>query len=444
MRQQQLVVEDPPEVRVADDEEEDADDKKEEEEDKEAMQLPEPRCGEVQSIKTPKLTGTDKDGQPKSASKSEAKMNSNCFTVKTGALVIDMGSGSCKVGYAGQPRPDSVVASIMGYPRGKSKRTHITVGKTVSTEPDLKLIQPTRHGIIVDWTAAEDLLRHVFYEDLKISPEEHAILISDPPLSPTTNREKIAEFLFERFNVPAMHVSYQSVLSVYSYGKTTGLVVDSGDGVTHAVPVHDGYIMPDAISRIDIAGHDLTTYLTTLLRETGNAFHEKARYIVEDIKQKCCYVVVDYQNEINQLDQKHLVDYELPDGHVITIGKERFTCPEALFNPSIMGSNEEGIHTTTINSLKRVQPQVRQLIYDNVLLSGGSTLFEGFNFRFCKEIFDRAPIDIKTKIHAVPERKYAVWIGGSILASLHAFQSLWVRQEDYKERGPFIVYRRCY
>ncbi|XP_067824800.1 actin-5-like [Heptranchias perlo] len=394
--------------------------------------------------RSPTLIGIGKAGKPKSAVKSEAKLNSKNLTMRTGALVVDIGSGSCRVGYAGKPRPDSVVRSIMGYPRGKSKSNNITVGKTVSTEPDLKLIQPTRQGIIVDWRAAEDLLRHVFYEDLKVSPEEHAILISDPPLSPTTNREKIAEFLFERFNVPAMHVSYQSVLAVYSYGKTTGLVVDSGDGVTHAVPVHDGYNMPDAISRLDLGGHDLTTYLIKLLSKAGNAFHEKASYIVEDIKQKCCYVAVDYQKETNQLDQEHLVDYELPDGHIITIGKERFKCPEALFNPSVVESNQEGIHIMAINSLKRVQPQVRQLMYNNVLLSGGSTLFDGFNFRFCKEIFALAPGDIKTKIHSVPERKYAVWIGGSILASLHAFQSLWVRQEDYKERGPFIVHRRCY
>eukprot|EP00061_Rhincodon_typus_P016002 g43984.t1 len=230
--------------------------------------------------------------EPHSAMRPQARLNSNGFTQRTGALVIDMGSSICKVGYAGQPRPDSVLASILGYPRGRSKRNNITVGKMVSTEPDLKLIRPTRQGIIVDWIAAEDLLRHVFYEDLKVSPEEHAILISDPPLSPTTNREKIAELLFERFNVPAMHVSYQSVLAVYSYGKTTGLVVDSGDGVTHSVPVHDGYNMPDGISRIDLGGHDLTTYLIKLLSEAGNAFHEKGRYIVEDIKQKCCYVAV--------------------------------------------------------------------------------------------------------------------------------------------------------
>ncbi|XP_078054854.1 actin-5-like [Mustelus asterias] len=382
-------------------------------------------------------TGQAKEGKP--AAEVESEANPNCFILRTGALVIDMGSGLCKAGFAGQPRPDSVVGSILGYPRGKSKRCNIAVGRMVSTEPDLKLVQPTRQGIIVDWTAAEDLLRHAFYEDLKVSPEDHAILISDPPLCPTTNREKVAEFLFERFNVPAMHVSHQWVLAVYSYGKTTGLVVDSGDEVTHSVPVHEGYNMPDAISRIDLGGHDLTTYLMKLLSEAGNAFHEKGKYLVEDIKQKCCYVTIDYANE-----GTHLVDYELPDGHIITIGTERFKCPEALFNPSVMESSQEGIHIMVSNSLKRVQPQFRQLMYENVLLSGGSTLFDGFNIRFRKEIFHFAPNDIKTKIHAVPERKFAVWIGGSILASLHAFQSLWVRKEDYTEHGPLIVHRRCY
>ncbi|XP_055514617.1 actin-like [Leucoraja erinacea] len=404
-----------------------------------------PPSGTADKTKTsrpPSSPGSVRD--VKSREKPDAGSVPKIAIMKTGALVVDMGSGICKVGYAGDPMPRSVVGSVVGYPRGKSKRNNITVGKTVSTEPDLQLVQPTRQGIIVDWTAAEDLLRHVFYEDLKVCPEEHAILISDPPLSPTTNREKIAELLFERFNVPAMHVSYQSVLAVYSYGKTSGLVVDSGDGVTHAVPVHDGYNMPDAISRIDLGGYDLTTYLIKLLGEAGNAFHEKGRYIVEDIKQKCCYVAVDQEKETHLADQEYLVDYELPDGHVITIGKERMKCPEALFNPSVMGSNQEGIHLMTINSLKKVQPQVQQLMYDNVLLSGGSTMFEGFYSRFCREIFALVAKDTKTNIHAVPERKYAVWIGGSILASLHAFQSLWVRQEDYQERGPYIVHRRCY
>ncbi|XP_032903215.1 actin-like [Amblyraja radiata] len=387
--------------------------------------------------------GTGKEVKPKSAVKAQVKVNSDCPIVRTGALVIDMGSGSCKVGYAGQPRPDSVVASVTGYPRWKNKQ-RIAVGKAVSTEPDLVLVQPTHHSIIVDWTAAEDLLRHVFYEDLKVCPEEHAILISDPPLSPTTNREKIAEFLFESFNVPAMHVSYQSVLAVYSYGKTSGLVVDSGDRVTHAVPVLEGYNLPDAISRIDLGGHDLTTYLIKLLGEAGNAFHEKCRYIVEDIKQKCCHVAPDCQNETKQSNQQHCVDYELPDGHIITIGKERFKCPEALFNPTLIETNQDGIHTAANISLRRVPPQVRHIMYNNVLLCGGSTLFDGFNLRFCKELYALSPHGCKPKIHAVPERKYAVWIGGSILASLHAFQSMWIRREDYDDQGPNIVYHMCY
>uniref|UniRef100_A0A4W3JUP1 Actin like 9 n=1 Tax=Callorhinchus milii TaxID=7868 RepID=A0A4W3JUP1_CALMI len=361
--------------------------------------------------------------------------------LRTGALVVDMGSGSSRVGHAGQPRPGSVTDAVVGYPRGKSKRRDAVMGAATTAEPDLALVRPTRQGVVVDWEAAEDLLRHAFYQELGVCPEEHAVLISDPPLSPTTNREKMAEVMFERFHVPAMHVSYQSVLAVYSYGKTSGLVVDSGDGATHAVPVHDGYNLPDAITRVDLAGFDLTSYLIRLLSEAGNAFHEKGRYIVDDIKQKCCYVAVDHERERNQLD---LVDYELPDGHIITIGKERFHCPEALFHPNLMDSDQEGIQVAAINSLKRVQPQLRQLMFDNVLLSGGSTLFEGFYARFCKEMFALVPKGTRTNVHAVPERRHAVWIGGSILASLKAFQSMWVRREDYQDCGPAIVHRRCY
>ncbi|XP_072925567.1 uncharacterized protein [Hemitrygon akajei] len=398
------------------------------------------------SDSTEKTKGSTPSSCPGSVkdTKQEAGTQPKMEIRKTGALVIDVGSSTCKVGFAGDLMPQSLLGSMVGYPTGKNKLDEIAIGKPVFAAPNYKLVEPTRHGIIVDWEAAEDLLGYAFYKDLKVSPEEHAVLISDPPLSPTTNREKIAEFLFERFNVPAMNITYQSVLTVYSYGKTTGLVVDSGHGVTHAVPVDDGYNLPAAISRMDLGGHDLTTYLMDLLAEAGNTFQENSRYIVEDIKQKCCYVVVDQEKEAQLPDQEYLVDYELPDGHVITIGKERRKCTEALFKPSLMGSDEVGIHLLTINSLNRLEPRVQRLMFDNVLLSGGSTMFEGFYSRFCREMLALAPKDAKANIHAIPERKFAVWVGGSILASLHAFQSLWIRREDYQEQGPHIVYQRCY
>uniref|UniRef100_H3A015 Actin like 9 n=2 Tax=Latimeria chalumnae TaxID=7897 RepID=H3A015_LATCH len=368
---------------------------------------------------------------------------------RTRAIVIDMGSGSCKIGLAGEPKPNSVVPSVLGYPSPNSLRAGEVpsdpfIGKDTRGHTDLVLVEPVVNGIIVDWEAAETLWKHIIFQELQISPEEHAILVSDPPLSPTTNREKMTEVLFENLSAPAMYVASQSVLTTYSYGNTSGLVMESGHSVTHVVPVHEGYNMPHASERIDLAGFNITSYLMELLQKSGRCFTEKGRYIVEDIKEKCCYVAVDIITEAKLQDTDYLVDYELPDGHIITLGKERFKCPEALFTPTVIDSQVPGIHTTIINSLEKIPEEVKHPMLKNILLGGGSTLFEGFYDRLHKELINYSPQENIPRIISVPERKYSVWIGGSILASLKSFQCMWVRSDDYKEHGPFIVHRMCY
>ncbi|XP_075449449.1 actin-1-like [Ascaphus truei] len=369
---------------------------------------------------------------------------------KTAAVVIDTGTGSCKAGFAGEAKPNCIMATVVGYPLEKTLRTENIrdssyVGKAAWVEPDLRIVEPVHHGIIVDWDAAETLWRHMYYHNLKVPLEEHALLISDPPLSPTTNREKMVEVVFESMNCPGMYVAYQSVLSTYSYGKTGGLVVESGYGVTHTVPVHQGYNLPHATERLDIAGTDLTTHLMKLLQKSGNSFSEKDRHIIEDIKLKCCYVAVDLEGELKLPENEYLVDYQLPDGHIIAIGKERFLCPEELFQPpSMAGIDVMGIHQMALKSMKKVPVEIKKEMYDNILLCGGSSLFNGFYERFSKDFLHFQSHAHKSNILSVPESKYSTWMGGSILASLKSFQSCWIRQEEYRERGPFIVHRRCY
>ncbi|XP_029469102.1 actin-like [Rhinatrema bivittatum] len=368
---------------------------------------------------------------------------------KTVAVVIDTGTGISKAGMAGEQKPSSLVSTLVGYPLKKSLkcgniRDPFYIGSLALIQPDVKIIEPVRHGIIVDWEAIETLWRHTFYYDLKTSPEEHAILLSDPPLSPTTNREKLVEVLFESMHSLAMYVSYQSVLSTYSYGKVSGLVVESGYGVTHTVPVFQGYILPHATERMDIAGKDLTTHLMKLLQKSACMFTEKTRHIVEDIKQKCCYVALDYECELCLPENEYLVDYKLPDGQVITIGKERFQCPEILFKPPQMeGVSLAGIHFMAQRSLQKIPEESKKEIQENIFLCGGSTLYEGFTERFTKELLKHQP-QHKSNVLSVPEREYSTWLGGSILASLTSFQSCWIHAQQYKEYGPHIVYRKCY
>merc|ERR1719428_616526 len=224
--------------------------------------------------------------------------------------------------------------------------------------------------------------------------------------------------MFETFNVPAMYLAIQAVLSLYASGRTTGIVMDSGDGVSHTVPIYEGYALPHAVMRLDLAGRDLTEYMMKILTERGYSFNSTAeREIVRAGKE-------------NSNCEK---SYELPDGSIITIGNERFRCPEVLFQPSFIGKESSGIHEITFLSIQKCDIDLRKELYANVVLSGGTTMFPGIGERMTKELSALAPSTMKIKVIAPPERKYSVWIGGSILSSLSTFQQMWISKGEYDE-----------
>jgi len=302
-------------------------------------------------------------------------------------------------------------------------------------------------SICTNWDDCEKILHHSFYNELRVAPEEHPVIITEPPLNPKANREKITQIMFETFSVPAFYLVNQATLAMYASGRTSGLCVMCGHGNCFVVPIWEGHAIDHATLCLGIGGRDITDYLMKILTERGYSFTTTAeRSLVRDIKEKLCYVTLDFEAELQTSASSSALEksYELPDGQVITIGNERFRAPEVLFSPAFIGSEEAGLPEIMMNSISNCDIDMRSSLLSNILLTGGTSMFPGFADRIQKDITALAPASCRIKVIAPPERKYSTWIGGSILGSLSTFQSQWISKEEYDESGPSIVHRKCF
>eukprot|EP01121_Diplochlamys_sp_Union-15-3_P007927 TRINITY_DN2058_c0_g4_i2.p1 TRINITY_DN2058_c0_g4~~TRINITY_DN2058_c0_g4_i2.p1 ORF type:complete len:273 (-),score=43.48 TRINITY_DN2058_c0_g4_i2:72-890(-) len=264
---------------------------------------------------------------------------------------------------------------------------------------------------------------------------------------PKSNREKLTQIMFETFNAPAIHIAKTGILSLYASGRTSGLCLESGEGITQVLPIYEGYSIDGAIKAIEFGGREITDYFLKICSERGYCFTTTAeREVVREMKEKHCYVALDFDAEMQTAASSSALEksFELPDGQVITTANERFRAPEALFDPKFLGLNFPGIHTLVSDSIKTCDLDTRKDMYGNIILSGGNTMFPGLENRLTKELEGITPSTMKVRVIAPPERKYSTWIGGSILASLSTFQQLWMSKEEYDETGPSIVHRKCF
>jgi len=358
-------------------------------------------------------------------------------------VIIDNGSGVCKAGLSCDEAPKTVFPEVVGRPRKVWKSSldrDIYYGDEINEiRNKLAVMYPLENGIIENFEHMELLWEYTFFDQLKVNPSKHPILLTEPPYNPKPNREKMVEIMFEAFGVPSLNISIQGVLALLGQGRTTGLVLDSGEGVTHTIPIFDGYGLPHCINRLDLAGRELNTLLAKLLAQEGLCLTTTVeQHHVRMMKEKHCYCALDPASEFAET-----VTYELPGGRRVPLTDERWKCPEALFNPSLVGLESMGVAGLVWESISRCDIDVRKTLLSNVVLSGGSTMFPGFTERLTKELRGFAPTASQANIRVVQskEQKFAVWSGAQVFASLRSMQEeQWMTIEDYDEYGVSFIH----
>ncbi|XP_069755323.1 actin-1-like [Narcine bancroftii] len=367
------------------------------------------------------------------------------------AVIIDNGSGFCKSGIVGDSIPVSVIPSVVGCSKS-TKRPHNSngkdcyVGKAAQARREvLSLKYPIERGMVTSWDKMEMIWRHIYGLELRVKPKERPILLTAAPLTPFGQREQMAEIMFEGFSVPALFVAIPATLALYSSGRTRGMVLDSGYGITDAVPIYEGYYLPDAVQRLQLAGSDITESLWRLMLESGHSVAEKmATDIIQDIKEKLCYISFDSKVDSRKPREEIQREYRLPDGKQIRISDELFRAPELLFTPENTGLKDNGVHKLMLNSIAKCERSLHNELYNNMLLCGGSSLFPGIEERLMKEMKLHSPTGVLMNVIAPPQRNYSVWTGASILTSLPSFKHMWITLNDYNEFGPSVVNKRCF
>uniref|UniRef100_A0AAY3ZU64 Actin-related protein 2 n=1 Tax=Denticeps clupeoides TaxID=299321 RepID=A0AAY3ZU64_9TELE len=368
-----------------------------------------------------------------------------------------------KCGFAGSNFPEHIFPALVGRPiirsttkEGTIEIKDLMVGEDASKlRSQLEVSYPMENGIVRNWDDMLHLWDHTFGpERLDIHPPDCKVLLTEPPMNPVKNRQKIAEVMFEKYQFHGIYVAIQAVLTLYAQGLLTGVVVDSGDGVTHICPVYEGFSLPHLTRRLDIAGRDITRYLIKLLLLRGYAFNHSADFeTVRMMKEQLCFVGYNIEQEQRLANETTVLveSYMLPDGRTIRVGGERFGAPEALFQPHLINVEGVGVAELLFNTIQAADIDLRSEFYKHIVLSGGTTMYPGLPSRLEREMKQlylervlkgdtNALSKFKIRIEDPPRRKHMVFMGGAVLANIMKDkESFWLSRADYQEKGLAVL-----
>ncbi|XP_055698167.1 actin-like protein 6B [Phlebotomus papatasi] len=410
-----------------------------------------------------------------------------------GALVFDPGHQSLRVGYAQEDTPKSEIPAVVGV--GPDNTTPITdlevrpdnnitpsknfkyyVDTTFLNVPRTGLEVQTymKDGMIDNWDLFEKVLDYVYAKVIQSESEYHPVLFSEASWNVRNNREKLTELMFEKYNVPAFFLVKNAVLAAFANGRATALVVDSGATHTSAIPVHEGYVLTQAIIKSPLGGDYLSMQCRQYLEAQGidltpayciqskDVIKERdtPRFVMKNLPDKITAswqqymlrsLLQDYQMSVVQVlespydertaAQIPAVHYEFPTGFHQDFGSERFKLAESLFDHTMLGAGQ-----LASTSVGMCDADVRLSLYGSVVVTGGNSLLQGFPERLNRDLQLRAPSNTRLKMISANgsiERRFGAWIGGSILASIGTFQQMWISSQEYEESGKSQVERKC-
>lgn len=376
----------------------------------------------------------------------------------TTATIIDLGSGMIKAGSSGEEKPTCIFPSIIGYPKFNKilpiNEEKYVVGPERSMRGLYRLERPINRGILSNADDAKIIFQKIF-TDLKLTNnnKEIPVFIAEPPFTSKKQKSMLSEILFDSFDIPSLFFGTQGVLSLYSFGKKNGVVLESGEGITQVVPVYNGYKLDYAVEKIDFGGIDVSNYLKLLLCKNGVKMNSSSEFcILQEIKETISQLKEKplNRNEITMTvdvdnNKTEEIKYELPDGEKVEVGSERFFAPEILFNPSIGGLEFPGLHQFLNNSIKKLDLDLRKNLYSSIILSGGNTLINGFSERLANEL--EAIVSEKTKLSitaANTDRTFLAWQGASNITNIGTFAKLWISKKEYQEQGDRIFLMKTF
>eukprot|EP01117_Protostelium_nocturnum_P000998 TRINITY_DN11319_c0_g2_i1.p1 TRINITY_DN11319_c0_g2~~TRINITY_DN11319_c0_g2_i1.p1 ORF type:complete len:422 (-),score=120.71 TRINITY_DN11319_c0_g2_i1:105-1370(-) len=402
------------------------------------------------------------------------------------AVVIDNGTGYTKMGYAGNVEPQYITPTTIATQEAKAGATSKTAAQKKGAE-DLDffigdeahanqktydLFYPVREGQVENWTHMEYFWEQCIFKYLRCEPEDHYFLLTEPPLNAPENREATAEIMFETFNVPGLYIAVQAVLALAASWTSknatrtlTGTVIDSGDGVTHVIPVAEGYVIGSSIKHIPLAGRHISAFVQQLMRDRNEPIPPaESLEMAKRVKEQYSYVCPDIVKEFAKYDaeqgkwirQHTSYDKVTKKPYTVDVGYERFLGPEIFFNPEIFSSDFlTNLPKVVDDTILSCPIDVRRPLYSNIVLSGGSTMFKDFGKRLQRDVKrfvdfrikraseltqgkGQAPKAIDVNVVSHHMQRYAVWFGGSMLASTAEFYPACHTKQQYDEIGPSI------